>query len=1019
MKQIYLKFSMLLLCLVVGLSAWGETKTGSWDLTSSSSDWTTSGNETYFSQPYGYKKANGTLTNKSIPDFSTNGITQIKVGFKCLQNSGTTSKLTIYLVDKDGKTLGNGVVVTPDNISAASQTTYKYATFTTNLTGATGFMMKVTTFGKNILINGAEYEVIYTPSGETPSTPTIAFKNASLDFGIVKQNEHVQSKTISATISNVSAATVSLSGDGASAFSIDKTTLTESGDIIVTPNTSKAGTFNATLTLSAEGATSVTKDIKMEVEAPFDGTIVTMSAGNDADIKFVTGSSSTTGAFWANSTPLSSKGITLSGSNGSSSSYSYYDGSVVRFYQNNSFSITPENGITITKVEIARQSTTGSNTGTINCSGLEASKDNTTTNTNVYTGDATSTVTFTASAQTRFTSIAVYYTGSLALPQITPTISANYETELKKGGASNTYTVEYDGDGSLTVESSETKVATVSIFGNMVTVNPISSGTTVITISSSETNTYYGASLKYTLSVLDPNATQVTFDFTNPSLLQISEPGNSSGMDIETPIVLFPITLSTTNGSTNTRIWNSNGVYDFRIYKNAAATFTAEKGYVIKNIEIKGDNVADITTNPNNKWELFSSKNGLWTGESESVTITIGETTNNKWNTVIVTFGAKDITPDPDDPSDEQEVKYVLVEQQEDLVDGEYVIAVNDNGIYKAMTSNISEGYLEATTVSVANRTIKTLNGAAVWTVVVDTDANDYSIASICNNNNYLCCNNSTLEYTSSSYSFFAFVSDGGEANVYTNDWNHWFGYADGFMMSANDENAPSLYFFKKTELAPTFTPQTLAFKAQDDDELYYATYSSDKVSFFPKEVAVVNYVSVDSEGKLSIVDLDESDAVIVSDEDIYDGYFVPANEGVLIYSEDPNITYYSVENMSIDKINDPDFNMLKPASETMSGDYKFYKLAYGDYTAKTALGFYYGAENGGAFNCKTGTAYLAVPSTTTPTKSFVFGESATSIKSISNVLDVNAPIYNIAGQRVDASVKGILIQNGKKFFNK
>ena len=143
-------------------NAWGATKTGSWNLTSTSTAWEASGNETYFSQPYGYKKVNGTLLNKSIADFSTAGITEIKVGFKCLQNGATTSKITIYLVDKDGNTIGDGVEVTPVNASAATNTTYQYATFTTNLTNATGFMMKVTTFGKNILVNGAEYTITYS-----------------------------------------------------------------------------------------------------------------------------------------------------------------------------------------------------------------------------------------------------------------------------------------------------------------------------------------------------------------------------------------------------------------------------------------------------------------------------------------------------------------------------------------------------------------------------------------------------------------------------------------------------------------------------------------------------------------------------------------------------------------------------------------------------------------------------------------------------------------------------------------
>ena len=164
MKKIYfLAFLFLCTFLTIGTNtAWGETKQGSWDLTKTSADWIATGNEKYFGQPYGFKKADGTLTNKSIADFSISGITEIKVGFKCLQNRGNTSRITIWLVDKDGKPLGDGTVVTPVSATAASNTAYQYATFTTNLSNATGFMMKVTTFGKSILVNGAEYTVTYT-----------------------------------------------------------------------------------------------------------------------------------------------------------------------------------------------------------------------------------------------------------------------------------------------------------------------------------------------------------------------------------------------------------------------------------------------------------------------------------------------------------------------------------------------------------------------------------------------------------------------------------------------------------------------------------------------------------------------------------------------------------------------------------------------------------------------------------------------------------------------------------------
>ncbi|MGN1260468.1 MAG: chitobiase/beta-hexosaminidase C-terminal domain-containing protein, partial [Alloprevotella sp.] len=125
----------------------------------------------------------------------------------------------------------------------------------------------------------------------------------------------------------------------------------------------------------------------------------------------VKGSNKAAEAVWANSTPLTAKGITLSGDKGSNTVCSYYDGDVVRFYAGNNLIITPKAGITIEKIEIVRSTSTSNNDGPINCSGLTASSANAQTNTNVYTGSATGIVTFTAAKQARFTEIKVYYTG--------------------------------------------------------------------------------------------------------------------------------------------------------------------------------------------------------------------------------------------------------------------------------------------------------------------------------------------------------------------------------------------------------------------------------------------------------------------------------------------------------------------------------------------------------------------------------------------------------------------------------
>lgn len=178
-------WTLLLLMMWCSVGLAQETLTGSWDLTKTSTDWNGTGYEKYFSQPYGYKKANGTLVNKSIADFSTAGITQIKVGFKCQQTGSnkSDSKITIYLVDAKGNALGTGTEVTPKTVRKSTNTSYQYATFTSNLEEATGFMMKVTKFGKNILVNGASYEVTYNASTKTKTTLTFPEQAITINGG--------------------------------------------------------------------------------------------------------------------------------------------------------------------------------------------------------------------------------------------------------------------------------------------------------------------------------------------------------------------------------------------------------------------------------------------------------------------------------------------------------------------------------------------------------------------------------------------------------------------------------------------------------------------------------------------------------------------------------------------------------------------------------------------------------------------------------------------------------------------
>lgn len=114
--------------------------------------------------------------------------------------------------------------------------------------------------------------------------------------------------------------------------------------------------------------------------------------------------------------------------------------------------------------------------------------------------------------------------------------------------------------------------------------------------------------------------------------------------------------------------------------------------------------------------------------------------------------------------------------------------------------------------------------------------------------------------------------------------------------------------------------------------------------------------------------------------------------------------------------------NMLKGQATTgeftADSNYKYYKLAYNNYSTKEGLGFYFGAKDGGAFTVPTGMAYLAVPRSMA-VKCFLLDGSATGIEGIEagQTAEAVKTVYTLDGRKVEAQKlpKGIYIVNGKK----
>ena len=258
---------------------------------------------------------------------------------------------------------------------------------------------------------------------------------------------------------------------------------------------------------------------------------------------------------------------------------------------------------------------------------------------------------------------------------------------------------------------------------------------------------------------------------------------------------------------------------------------------------------------------------------------------------------------------------------------------------------------------------------------------------------------------------------------TYTGSSATWTGNAHAVTFSASASVTVNTATIK---LVATETPEptsgTLDFKAVDD-EIYYATFSSDKDVIFPKDVDVYG-ISV-TNGKVSKNSLTKyiynvTDATAGEDKDgAVEGYYVPANKGVLVLCMENSVSYYfpiKAQTVTLPA------NLLVAAPAnggtfTAEDGYKYYKLAYNDYDAQTGLGFYWGADNGGAFSVKAGSAYLAVPaSEANKAKGFAFDGGTTGISNV-NVCDNTVKvIYNLNGQRMANMQKaGLYIVNGKK----
>mgnify|MGYP002920787275 FL=1 len=224
--------------------------------------------------------------------------------------------------------------------------------------------------------------------------------------------------------------------------------------------------------------------------------------------------------------------------------------------------------------------------------------------------------------------------------------------------------------------------------------------------------------------------TQYTFDFSSKDSIDnmgIKAP-TTGGVNIgDKTLVVGIVSLTSTDGGTATRVWNSNDAYDLRVYKGGSLTFKVPAGYLITKVAFNSSASLSVKEG--------SYKSGIWDGSSQSVTFTATNGCNIKTVNVFYEVGevkplisATDITGISARGESAGELVYTIENPVEGTTlsgscDGTVVTSVIDHGDGKTFLYEVSknlgvarEGWIKLTYGDV-EKTIKVSQNAPVFTV--------------------------------------------------------------------------------------------------------------------------------------------------------------------------------------------------------------------------------------------------------------------------------------------------------------
>lgn len=155
-------------------------------------------------------------------------------------------------------------------------------------------------------------------------------------------------------------------------------------------------------------------------------------------------------------------------------------------------------------------------------------------------------------------------------------------------------------------------------------------GTATVTATFNGSAEYASSTASYTITVVDPNKLEVTFDFTKPENYGYGKlESDGASVDIVKGGVINSGIVTITNvnpGTTASRFWNSKGDITLRLYDNAQTTISVPEGYILKKVTSDAKIIGDAIATWSNGGVGESANEWVAKENVNSVTFTVKNT---------------------------------------------------------------------------------------------------------------------------------------------------------------------------------------------------------------------------------------------------------------------------------------------------------------------------------------------------------------------------------------------------------